>query len=226
MHRIVAGCEYSGASTLAAAINEWGGEAMGGGFDPNLIHDHYSFPHTSGHGHEMTAKEQTQMLGLAPTLKEMVQRHNLYYHVKERNYDRLDHIVVGLHIEDTVWGAMYFGYGEAGTGGDRGLVNPDVENMIMKYGPETILLLVTASRETIARRMKESPHPNGILRKEDIDVALQQFAKGFAASRIPKKLTIDTTDRTVQESVEEFARTVTPLLTDTDRRRLREEGAV
>ena len=50
---------------------------MGGGFDPNLIHDHYSFPHTSGHGHEMTPEEQAQMLALAPTLKEMVQRHNL-----------------------------------------------------------------------------------------------------------------------------------------------------
>jgi hypothetical protein len=35
-------------------MHTWGGETMGGGFDPNLIHDHYSFPHTSGHGHEMT----------------------------------------------------------------------------------------------------------------------------------------------------------------------------
>jgi hypothetical protein len=35
------------------------GEAIGGGFDPNLIHDHYSFPHTSGHGHEMTPEEQS-----------------------------------------------------------------------------------------------------------------------------------------------------------------------
>lgn len=72
---------------------------MGDVFDPNLIHDHNSFPQTEGHGHEMTPEEQTQMLGLAPTLTEMVQRHDLYYRVKERNYDRLDHIVVGLHIE-------------------------------------------------------------------------------------------------------------------------------
>ena len=67
----------------------------------------------------MTPDEQTQMLALAPTLKEMVQRHNLYYHVKERNYDRLDHVVVGLHIEDTVWGEMYFDHGAPGTVGDR-----------------------------------------------------------------------------------------------------------
>ena len=119
---------------------------------------------------------------------------------------------------------MYFGYGGAGTGGDRGLVNPDVENMIMKYGSETILLLVTASRETIARRMKESPHPNGILREEDIDVALRLFSDGVAASRIPRKLTIDTTDRTVQQSVAEFARAVEPLLTDTDLRRLAQQN--
>jgi hypothetical protein len=41
---------------------------MGGGFDPNLIHDYYSFPHTSGHGREMTPEEQSQLLALAPPL--------------------------------------------------------------------------------------------------------------------------------------------------------------
>ena len=220
MRLVLAGCEYSGASTLAVEICRWGQEAMGGGFDLFLLHDHYTFPHTSGHGHEMTEDEQSQMLALSPQIKEMVQRHNAYYHVKERNYNRLDHIVVGLHIEDSVYGPLYFGYGGKGEPGDRGLVSPDIENMILRYGPDTVLVLVKASPGVIAERMKEHPHKNGVLQERDIEHVLRRFEEEYAVSRLLNKLTIDTTTTTVGESVREFVQKVEPFLTETDRLRL------
>ena len=74
MKLILIGCEYSGTTTLALAINEWMKETSGTDF--RLIHDHWKIPHTSGHlptvtSHFLTTEEQAQILALTPKLKEM-----------------------------------------------------------------------------------------------------------------------------------------------------------
>ena len=47
MRLVIAGCEYSGTSTLTFAIDDWLNETMGVRFP--LIHDHWKLPDTSGH---------------------------------------------------------------------------------------------------------------------------------------------------------------------------------
>ncbi len=83
MKLVLIGCEYTGTTTLALGLNEWAEKTIGSGF--RIIHDHWKLPHTSGHlptdtAHFLDADEQAQVLALSPKLKEMTQRHSLYYH--------------------------------------------------------------------------------------------------------------------------------------------------
>src|SRR3970040_233852 len=88
-------------------IDDWMASTMGARF--SLIHDHYKVPHTSGHPDDTTPEERKQILALSPKLKEMTQRHSLYYHVQPGSFDVPDWMVIGLHIEDAVYGPLYFG---------------------------------------------------------------------------------------------------------------------
>ena len=58
MRLILTGCEYSGTTTLAHAINDWAEKVMGARFP--LIHDHYKIPHVSGHPPNLTPEQQEQ----------------------------------------------------------------------------------------------------------------------------------------------------------------------
>ena len=78
MRLILIGCEYSGTTTLAHAINEWTKETMDKEF--TLIHDHFKLPDTKPHGPELTEEEIAQFDALSPRLTEVIMRHNLYYH--------------------------------------------------------------------------------------------------------------------------------------------------
>ena len=227
MRLILIGCEYAGTTTLGHAICVWSEEAMGadynlmpdGTFD--LLHDHYKIPHTSGHGQLWTDQEQTQVLGLSPRIKEMVQRHSLHYHIKPTNYDRPDHIVIGLHIEDAIYGPLYFGYGGEGRYGDRHNESRRVEEAILRLGPDTVLVLIKADADVIQRRMRENPHPNATLREPDVDLVLRRFQEEFDRSSFSSKITIDTSRASVEESLAEFVERVQPMLSEVDRKRLR-----
>lgn len=228
MRLILIGCEYTGTTTLANAICRWIADKMtgdsfkelpGGGID--LLHDHFKVPHTSGHGHILTANEQDQILGLSPAVKEMVQRHNLYYHVKETNYDRADHVVVGLHIEDTIYGELYFDYGGDGQPGIRRIDWDRIEDAILKYGPDTVLVLVKANPDVIRRRIKDDLHINQVILENDIELLLSKFQEGFNRSRILNKLVLDTSASTVEESLCEFVENMESFMTETDRSRIK-----
>ena len=77
MKLILMGCEYSGTTTLAVAINNWLRKRTGSDF--RLIHDHWKIPHVTGHWPIDTEafasdKEQKELLGLNPKMKEQMQR--------------------------------------------------------------------------------------------------------------------------------------------------------
>jgi hypothetical protein len=228
MRLLIIGCEYAGSTTLGRAICLWSRDNMGGAFwlEPNgsinYLHDHHTFPHTSGHGQEFTEEEQAQMLALGPRVKEMIQRHNIYYHLKPSNYDRPDHIMVGLHIEDGIYGNLYFDYGHRdGTWGDRDIEGAKVEKSIMSIAPDTVLILLKASPEVIAQRMKTSPHVHGILQEKDIGYVLQRFEEEHAKSTIPNKFVIDTSTLTADETLKEFVQKIQPFFSDADKARLK-----
>ena len=218
MRLILIGCEYAGTTTLANAIDEWAKTAMGKGF--RLIHDHFKLPDTVPHGPELTDEEMEQFQALSPRLKEVVQRHSIYYHTPFESSSREGFLGIGLHIDESVYGPLYYGYGEPGTIGDRGVISRHIEHRIMKYAPETVLVLVKASPDVIARRMKEDPHRHPLVREEDIEHVLQRFEEEYRGSLLERKLTLDTSTATVEETVAEFAAQVLPHLTEADLMRL------
>ncbi len=215
MRLIIAGCEYSGTSTLAFALDDWLYVNAGARFP--LIHDHWKLPDTSGHPQaDMTDDERAQVLGLSPELKEMTQRHSLYYHIQANSWNGPDWLAIGLHIDDGVYGPMYFGYGGDGQDHDRKVVGRQVEDSILRFAPDMVLVHVKARADVIARRMEENPHPNSALRAEDIQTALDRCEAAVARSALRHKISLDTSESSVEGSVAEFGRKIEPHLTERD----------
>ena len=222
MKLILIGCEYAGTTTLALAIDEWMQETTGTGF--RIIHDHWKIPHTSGHlptdtSHFLDEEEQQQILSLSPKLKEMHQRHSLYYHTPHGPDDN-NKLIIGYHFDDGIYGPLYFEYGRPSDPEDRRAVGRQVEKTMLAMAPETVLVLVKASADVIRRRMKEDPHPNGVLKEQDIEFVIDRFDEEYKYSLISKKFTLDTGTATVKVAMAEFASKIKPHLSDVDRSRL------
>jgi hypothetical protein len=218
MRVILIGCEYSGTTTVAFRIREWIHSEIGG--HVNLVHDHFKIPYTVTHPNEyapvapdFTIEEQEQFLALSPRIKDNIMRHNVVYHTAALP-GMADKLIVGLHIEEAIYGELYFEYSDR-----RGFMD-GIENKILNAVPDTVLCLATASPEAIRRRMAENPHPNSVLKEPDIELVLGRFQEEFERSRLTHKVSLDTSDATIDESVAEFVRLVEPHLTDHDRARM------
>lgn len=222
MKLILIGCEYSGTTTLALKINRWFEELTGEGF--RLIHDHWKLPHTSGHlpndtDFFLTPEEQHQVLSLSPKLKEMHQRHSLYYHTPNYRQEN-NSLLIGYTVDDSVYGPLYFEYGRSTDIQDRRLVAAKVETIKLMHEPDTVMVHLKANPDTILKRMRSNPHQNGVVREEDIEHVLDRFAEEFKYSMVPAKLTIDTSSSTPEDTLIEFTEKIKPLLTDADRSRI------
>ena len=205
MRVIIAGCEYSGTSTFAFRLDDWLFENMGTRFP--LIHDHWKLPDTSGHPQaDMTDDERAQVLALSPELKEMTQRHSLYYHIQANSWNGPDWLAIGLHIDDGVYGPLYYGYGGDGKPHDRKVVGRQVEDSILKFAPDMILVHLKADAETIERRMEEEPRPNSPMKREDIPAVLAAYEDAVERSALRHKITLDTGKMTPLGAVLEFER--------------------
>ena len=115
MRVVLIGCEYAGTTTLADGIQRWSHEVMGEGNGLVAFHDHWKIPYISGHPglddeNLFTPEEQEQFLALTPKTKEMVQRYSITYHLTAGALRNPDYVSVGLHIENAIYGALYFGY--------------------------------------------------------------------------------------------------------------------
>ena len=219
MRLLIAGCEYSGTSTLAFAIDDWMHDMMGVRF--SLIHDHWKVPDTNGHPQaDMTDDERGQVLALSPELKEMTQRHSLYYHIQANIWNGPDWLSIGLHMDDGAYGPLYFGYGGDGQPHDRKVVGQQVEGSILRFAPDVTLMHVTASADVIAKRMRENPHSNSHFKEEDIQHALDWFAEASERCLFSHKITLDTSSSSVEETMAEFEVKIEPHLSEVDRSRI------
>ena len=214
MRLFLIGCEYSGTTTLAHAINEWTKETMDKEF--TLIHDHFKLPDTKPHGPELTEEEIAQFDALSPRLTEVIMRHNLYYHTPAKPSSGEDFLGIGIHIEEGIYGPLYYGYGGPGELGDRQTIAKSLEQRILNYAPETVLILVKASPEVIAKRMKENPHKYPVVPEQDIPDVLQKFEEAHQNSSIRNKITLDTSTATIDETVAEFVEKIRPHLTEAE----------
>ncbi|MEM2926808.1 MAG: hypothetical protein QW220_02105 [Candidatus Bathyarchaeia archaeon] len=200
MRVIIIGCEYAGKSTLAKNLLEWGRR-----HDIRFhLDDHFTIPDAS-----LSKEDREVMLTLSPAFKERFQRFQDVYHVRIlRNFR--DAIEVGFYSENTIYGPLYYGY--------------KPEFLAIRHGRElekelpndTILVLLTASPEVIVRRMERDPHEYQVIRKEDVPILLQKFEEEFRASTIHAKIRIDTSNRTPEETLEEFLAQARPYLTSED----------
>ena len=223
MRLILAGCEYAGTTTIAHAIDDWMAAKIGVRF--SLIHDHWKIPHTSGHPDDTTAEEQAWLLEATPKLKEMHQRHSLYYHVQANSFSSDDSMMVGAHIEDAAYGPTYFGYGGRGDPHDRELVMHQVEKTILRFTNATVLVHVTAATDVIKKRMKDERHENQVIREGDIDAVKNRFGELVAWSLLGKKIEINNSGP-LAATMAEFERKIEPHLTDTDRTRILTHSAL
>ena len=212
MKLILVGCEYAGKTTLANEIVQWIDSTLGGA---RGFHDHFTIP-----SNELTEEDRNQFMALSPRLKEMFQRYIIEYHLQHAFYSDPDHNMTGFHIEEAVYAPLYYGYGGKGEYAERTTLARAVENTIMEVAPDTVLILLKASAEVIAQRMRENPQPLGVLQEKDIGHVLQRFDEEYQASLIRRKFILDTTTATVEETLAEFAEQIKHYLTDTDRLRM------
>ena len=224
MKLLLVGCEYSGTTTLALAINDWAQKELGSGF--RLIHDHFKLPDTQyrhqanetlPHGSELTEEEILNWQALSPRMLEVIQRHNLYYHSPSESSSKGgNQMIIGLHIDDAVYGPLYYNYGHPGVAGDRTVIGKHIELNFMKFAPDTVMLHVKASPDVIRRRMNESPHKYPVVQEKDVEHVLHRFDEEVFNSLL-KTIQLDTSTNTVEEVVEEFADKIQPLLSLEDR---------
>ena len=223
MNLIFVGCEYTGKSTLAAEVLKWAERTLGGS---SHFHDHMSVPSS-----ELMPDAQESLLTLHPQALEMLQRYTIEYHVSEAFYSNPDHNLMGLVIEEAVYAPLYYGYGGKDSKapfrspeGQRTEMARRIEGKILERAPGAVLVLFKATPEVIAKRMKENPHTHQVVQEKDIEYVLQRFEEEFEASLIQKRIVLDTTTATAEETLAEFVEKYEPFHTNADLLRLRQRS--
>ena len=224
MRLILIGCEYSGTTSLAETIQEWTKETLGSEL---LIHDHWKLPHASGHPPSetitnLTDQEMRQVLGMTPKLKELLTRYALHYHTPfmRDSSTTPGGIFVGYYVDEMVYGPLYFDYGGPSEPGDREIEARIIEQRITEYAPETVLVLVKTQSEIIAQRMSDKPHAYSLVGEQDIEHVLRRFEEEYAGSTITNKFALDTSDATLEETLQQFLEKMEPFWTESDRLRM------
>jgi len=200
LYLVVIGCEYVGKTAFAERLMGWGAPR---GFDFHLD-DHFTIPDSS-----LDKEDRDAMLGLSPAFKERFQRFQAIYHVRLFTLYR-DMLELGFYSEDAIYGPLYYGYEPGFLAASQGR---ELEKELPK---NTIIVLLTASRDAIAERMDADPHEYQVIKKKDISMLLESFEEEFTASIIHSKISIDTTDKSPDQVLEEFLRLAKPFLPTDD----------
>jgi len=223
---VITGCEYAGKTTLLKQITEWWKKMTGIDYGGLMGHDHFTFYGGGSQMHpppgqeDIPEEELEKVKSLGPVVREQLQRYVIDYHLGIEWTKYPDWIVVGFHIEEAVYAPLYYGYGYPGQYGDREQIARHIDRIIMQYFPGTVLVLVKASSETIAKRMKENPHPDNVIKEEDIEFLLKRFDEEYYKSLIYPKFVLDTTDKTPKETLNEFVKSMTPYFSNDDIQRI------
>ena len=90
----------------------------------------------------------------------------------------------------------------------------------MRHAPDTVLVHVKASAEVIRARMRDNPHRHGVLKEEDVNLVIQRFQEEFDRSLLRRRMTLDTSTATVEETFAEFVEKYEHHMGEEDRRRI------
>ena len=219
MRLIIAGCEYSGASTLANAVGAWVKDALGASIN---IYDAFKIPHIAPF--DMTDAEMDQFLALPTHIKQVYQWHNLASYSMPAALRKDDYIYVGFHLDEAVYAPLYYGYGRPWEYAEAVSLAHHYEVEIVETMPSLVQVLVKASPEVVAARMKANPHKRGLVQEGDIEHVLGRFEEVAEKSLIRRKITLDTSTATVDETLAEFVDKMDRYMSTHDLGRLAAQG--
>lgn len=209
MRSIFVGIEYAGKTTLInllqAYYNKRGRRTHND--------DHFTIPDAS-----LSPESRAAFVGYPDDVKERMQRMQLHYHVEIiKNYPRP--LISGWHIEEAVYTAMY------GNDPDHSYY-PNYHYTFQRHYevqvlearlPDVVMFHLTADDEAIRERMQADPHEYEIIRPGDIAEVKKRFDEEIEKSLLKKDgrlVTIDTTGKTPEESLDEMLLKSEPLVTD------------
>jgi len=179
MRVIIVGTEYTGKSTLANTLQQWG---IGRGIRHHMD-DHFSVPD------QQTLKDpadQKAMTEVPESIMERFQRFQVAYHVRLIN--KYEHIILtGFHTEEAVYGQRYY-YPDLA----RPIEHPQAWEQDMPK--DSIFVLLNASTDVIKQRMQDDPHEYPIVPESDIEACQAAFQEEFRKSLFKKKFQIDTSN--------------------------------
>ena len=225
LHLTFIGTEYSGKRTLGRRVSQWRGSKTGEVFMANLhpevcsFHDHFVLPwvvHELGHEQHRGLSEK-KILDLNPDLLEHFQRYQFEYHMGS-GFAGDDHFLIDWFYADAVYAPLYYGYGAPGSYAARWEYAEHAEERVLQDMPQMILVLIKSRPEVIRDRLSrgesEFPqrHAGSLFKEKDTEFVSDAFQKLFDQSKITRKFEIDTSDASVDESLDEFISKVEPLL--------------
>ena len=208
MRSIFVGIEYAGKTTLIDLLSEY--------YQRRKLYthwdDHFTIPDSS-----LSPESQASMINFPDDVKERFQRMQIQYHIEViKNHPNT--LISGWHIEDAVYSSMY--------GSDP--ENPYYtgylhhhqrfyEAQVLAHDlPDVVLIHVTASDDTIRERMRARPHKYQIIKEDHISEIRQRFEDEIADSIFTirrRKVLLDTTGKTPQDSFDELLLLTEPLIT-------------
>lgn len=218
MRLIVIGAEYTGKTTFVQNLRQWMHENMGEGLI--MIHDHFLPSIGEGRLGMSPEEEEAQFLQLSPTTLEMYMRYMIHYHLGHHFYGDNDHIVVNWYLAEPIYAPMYFGYGGPGEYADRRVMARSHDAEVIHLAPDTILLHLTATPDVIRERMNAEPRPTSRVQAADIETIRAGFREQFSHSLIRRKISLDTSTSTPEETLSQFLKQAEHHLTPNDRLRI------
>ena len=195
MRLILIGCEYSGKTTLADALEKWGADR---GRPFHMDDSDFSIPDDR----HLNQEEQAAMVALPPTIKERFQRFQIHYHVGIINrYD--DCILGGFHIQEAIYGPRYYYPGR----------NIDYTSRIEHEIPtDAVLVLMTSPPDVVRERMASAPHGYPLVKPDEVEEIQAEFEEAFNKSQIRRKVRLDTSGYGPEEVLDRFLDVVRPKL--------------
>ena len=167
-------------------------------------------------GERIAGLHAADVRALSPWLLEQHQRAMVWRHLHPNVYEEdgelgpVPHsIQVDFYYAEAVYAPLYYGYGGPGTFDDRVRRAREWDERLMQIAPETVLVHVKATAEEIGRRMAAVPRADSVLETGDAERVLRRYAEQFDASLVRRKIEIDTTGSTPDQSVDELERSIT-----------------
>ena len=209
MRSIFVGIEYAGKSTLIDHLDAYYQKRR----RRTHLDDHFTIPDAS-----LSPVSRAQYVHYPDDVKERMQRMQLHYHVEViRNYPHT--LIAGWHIEEKVYCDVY--------GSVEG--NPYYPNYVHHNQrhyevlvlearlPDVVLIHLTADDEAIRERMRTDPHEYQIIDEKDIPDLKKRFEDEVDRSLLTRNghlVTLDTTEKSPEESLDELLLKTDPLVTD------------